>query len=69
MPGGGSGAMHAKAVLADEHSALVTSGNLVGHALQANLELGVLVRGGPLPRRLTRHFRQLIMDGVLVEVP
>jgi len=65
---GGLGSMHAKAALADEHTALVTSGNLTGYALQANMELGVLVRGGPLPRRLTRHFRQLMMDSVLVAV-
>ncbi len=60
--------MHAKAAIADEHTALVTSGNLTGHALTANMELGVLVRGGPVPRRLARHFRQLMMDGVLVAV-
>jgi phosphatidylserine/phosphatidylglycerophosphate/cardiolipin synthase-like enzyme len=68
VPGGGRGAMHAKAALADEHTALVTSGNLTGYALTANMELGVLVRGGALPRRLARHYRQLMMDGVLVEV-
>jgi phosphatidylserine/phosphatidylglycerophosphate/cardiolipin synthase-like enzyme len=65
LPGGGRGAMHAKAALADEHTALVTSGNLTGHALTANMELGLLVRGGPVPRRLTRHFRQLMADGIL----
>lgn len=65
LPDGGRGAMHAKAALADEHTALVTSGNLTDYALTANMELGLLVRGGPVPRRLSRHFRQLMMDGVL----
>ena len=69
LPGGKHGSMHAKAALADEHTALVTSGNLTGHAMNANMELGLLVRGGPVPRRLARHFRQLMMDGVLTQVP
>jgi phosphatidylserine/phosphatidylglycerophosphate/cardiolipin synthase-like enzyme len=68
LPGGGRGAMHAKAALADEDTALVTSGNLTEYALTANMELGLLIRGGPVPRRLARHFRQLMMDGILTPV-
>lgn len=68
LPGGKHGSMHAKAALADEHTALVTSGNLTAYAMAANMELGLLVRGGPVPRRLARHFRQLMVDGILTHL-
>jgi len=61
-------AMHAKTSIADEHTALITSANFTGSAIDTNMELGVLLRGGPVPRRLARHFRQLIVDGVFREV-
>lgn len=65
MAAGSRAAMHAKTAIADEHTALVTSANLTGHAIEANMELGLLVHGGPVPVRLVRHFRQLMVDGVL----
>jgi hypothetical protein len=46
----------------------VTSANLTGHGIAENMELGVLVKGGPIPRRLSQHFRELIAGGVLTEV-
>src|SRR5262249_45465332 len=42
---GGPGALHAKAAIADTQAAFVTIANLTGHALTANMELGLLVRG------------------------
>jgi phosphatidylserine/phosphatidylglycerophosphate/cardiolipin synthase-like enzyme len=62
------GTLHAKAVVADAERALVTSANLTGHALEINMELGLLVEGGPIPRRLTNHFNELIARGILREV-
>jgi phosphatidylserine/phosphatidylglycerophosphate/cardiolipin synthase-like enzyme len=61
----GKASLHAKAAIADDHTALVTSANLTGHAMMENMELGLLVRGGPVPRRLSRHFIQLIDEGDL----
>jgi phosphatidylserine/phosphatidylglycerophosphate/cardiolipin synthase-like enzyme len=61
-------ALHAKAAIADDHTALVTSANLTGHGMNENIELGLLVRGGPVPRRLAAHFAQLMSDRVLVKV-
>lgn len=58
-------AMHAKAVIADRKVAFVTSANLTGNAMDHNLEVGILVRGGTLPEKLHRHFDQLEADGVL----
>ena len=48
--------------------ALVTSANLTGAALGENMELGLLVKGGSAPRRLSRHFMGLIDAGVLEPV-
>lgn len=65
--GGRKGSMHAKVAVADDQVAFVTSANLTGSAIEANMELGILARGGALPRRLGRHFRGLIAIGSLVE--
>jgi cardiolipin synthase A/B len=65
---GPPGSMHAKAVIADEQTVLVTSANLTGSAIEANMELGLLVRGGQVPQRLARHFRALVASGRLAEV-
>ena len=44
--------LHAKAAIADDRVAFVTSANLTGYALARNMELGLLVRGGEVPRLL-----------------
>jgi cardiolipin synthase A/B len=67
-PTGVSATLHAKAVVADGTAAFISSANLTGSALDHNLELGVLVRGGPLPRRLADHFSSLIAADVLRRV-
>ena len=48
-------AMHAKVLVVDRRTALVGSANLTGHALERNLECGLLVRGGPVPTLLADH--------------
>jgi cardiolipin synthase len=69
QPSGSPASLHAKAAVADGNVALVTSANLTASAIEANMELGLLVRGGPVPRRLDQHVSQLIADGVLERVP
>jgi phosphatidylserine/phosphatidylglycerophosphate/cardiolipin synthase-like enzyme len=64
----GRASLHAKAAVADDHTAFVTSANLTGHGITENMELGLLVRGGPIPRRLSEHFRELIAEGTLAEI-
>jgi len=59
-PAGNIALMHAKAVVADSSVMFVTSANLSGAALERNIEVGVIVRGGPQPRWLAERFRQLI---------
>jgi putative cardiolipin synthase len=64
--GSGVARLHAKGAVADDHTALVTSANITEYAITENMELGLLVRGGPVPRRLAKHFNQLVSRGVLV---
>ena len=64
----GAAALHAKAAIADDHTALVTSANLTGHGIGENMELGLLIRGGAVPRRLAAHFEQLMAGRVVVQV-
>ena len=64
-PPGVGAALHAKAVVADESVAFISSANLTETALDHNLEMGLLVRGGPVPARIRAHFRALIAAGVL----
>jgi phosphatidylserine/phosphatidylglycerophosphate/cardiolipin synthase-like enzyme len=60
--------LHAKTAVADGQVAFVTSANLTGHAMEQNLEVAVLIRGGSAPRRLLDHFRALIAKGSLQRV-
>jgi phosphatidylserine/phosphatidylglycerophosphate/cardiolipin synthase-like enzyme len=63
--GGKRGMIHVKAAVADEHAAMISSANLTSYGLDANMELGLVVRGDEIPGRIARHFRQLVQDGVL----
>jgi cardiolipin synthase len=64
----GGASMHVKAVVVDGRVALVTSANLTGHALERNMELGLVVRGGAAPKRLADHFQALTAAGNLTRV-
>ncbi len=57
--------MHAKCAVADRCVAFVTSANLTGAAMTANMELGLVVRGGDVPKRITNHFEALVVGGTL----
>jgi phosphatidylserine/phosphatidylglycerophosphate/cardiolipin synthase-like enzyme len=58
--------LHAKALVVDRLEALVTSANLTLHGLEANLELGLRVRG-PQAQAIALRFDHLIASGVLRE--
>jgi phosphatidylserine/phosphatidylglycerophosphate/cardiolipin synthase-like enzyme len=64
---GNRGALHAKCAVVDEEAALISSANLTEHAMNLNMELGILVRGGEIPRSLGGHLRSLIQSRVLVD--
>jgi phosphatidylserine/phosphatidylglycerophosphate/cardiolipin synthase-like enzyme len=65
---GNRGALHVKCAVVDDESALISSANLTEHAMNLNMELGVLVRGGDLPRSLAQHLQALIQRGVLMSI-
>ncbi len=65
---GRHGSLHAKFAVADEEALLVSSANLTEYALNLNMEMGLLVRGGDLPGRATGHLRRLMEENVLVPV-
>ncbi|MFD0772465.1 DISARM system phospholipase D-like protein DrmC [Streptomonospora algeriensis] len=63
---GGRASLHAKVVAADRKHALVGSANLTGHALNENIEAGVLLHAPLAVDRLVGHFRSLMhADGPL----
>jgi len=62
------GAMHAKCLVADRTRAFVSSANLTDYALEANMELGLVVEHGPAAH-LAEHFDQLILRGELIPAP
>ncbi len=57
--------LHAKAIVVDDEIALVTSANLTSRAMEANLECGILIRGGPQPRAIRDHVHALWSLGQL----
>ena len=63
-----NGAVHAKCAVADGSLAFITSANLTRAAMENNMELGVLVRGGNLPEKLERHLESLVTTGVIGKI-
>ncbi|WP_420464652.1 DISARM system phospholipase D-like protein DrmC [Panacagrimonas sp.] len=54
------GRVHAKVAVADGAVSFITSANLTGHAMEQNMEAGVLIRGGHVPKTLDDHLRYLV---------
>lgn len=62
------GRVHSKIAVSDSRLAFVTSANLTGHAMEKNMEAGVLIEGEGLPRRIQDHLEALITTGIILEV-
>lgn len=60
-----NGSVHAKVAVADGHVCFITSANLTGHAMEKNMEAGVLISGGKLPKLLDDHLHALIDTNVI----
>lgn len=54
------GRVHAKVAVADGDLCFITSANLTGYAMEQNMEAGVLITGGQIPRLLHEHLRGLL---------
>jgi len=63
-----NGVIHAKCAVADGNVAFVTSANLTRAAMEKNMELGLLMRGGKVPDKLERHLDSLITTGIVEKV-
>ena len=63
---GGRGALHVKCAVADDDAVMISSANLTDHAMNLNMELGLMVRGGPIPKSLGDHLRSLIQSRILI---
>ncbi|PLS78577.1 MAG: hypothetical protein CYG59_17780 [Chloroflexi bacterium] len=61
-------ALHVKCAVADGEALLLSSANLTHYALNLNMEMGVLIRGGRLPRQVVKHFVWLMEQQILVPV-
>ena len=68
LPGQLPGAVHAKCAVADGALAFITSANLTAAAMERNMELGVLVKGGDLPSDLHRHLDALVSTKAIEKV-
>ena len=64
-PSGSYGSLHAKCAVSDGERLFISSANLTDYAMSLNMELGVLVNGGSLPRSVEEHFSRLIESGTL----
>lgn len=54
------GKVHAKVAVADERICFISSANLTGHAMEKNMEAGVLINGASIPKKLHRHLEALV---------
>ena len=54
------GRVRAKVAVADGKVCFITSANLTGHAMEQNMEAGVLLSGGQIPRLLHDHLQALV---------
>ena len=65
---GKHGILHVKCAVADGRWLFLSSANLTEYAFTVNMELGLLVTGGPLPCQVEEQFDRLIGMGVLERV-
>lgn len=68
LSGAPTGAVHAKCAVADQEVAFITSANLTGAAMERNMELGVLIKGGNIPSELHRHLEALVSTKVVEKI-
>lgn len=62
------GRVHAKLAVADGRACFITSANLTGYAMEKNMEAGVLISGGHIPKALEQHLQSLVDANILISV-
>jgi phosphatidylserine/phosphatidylglycerophosphate/cardiolipin synthase-like enzyme len=58
--------VHAKCAVADGREAFVTSANLTEAAMDKNIELGLLLTGGDVPKEISDHLFSLVDQNVII---
>ena len=64
--GGKIGILHVKCAVADGRWLFLSSANLTEYAFTINMELGLLVTGGSLPKQIEERFLHLCRGGSLL---
>ena len=62
------GAVHAKCIVADNKAALISSANLTGAAMDRNIESGVYIKGGNLPRQIASQLESLVNQNHITKI-
>ena len=62
------GAVHAKCIVADNKAALISSANLTGAAMDRNIESGVYIKGGNLPRQISSQLESLVNQNHIAKI-
>jgi phosphatidylserine/phosphatidylglycerophosphate/cardiolipin synthase-like enzyme len=62
------GRVHAKVAVADGNLAFLTSANLTGHALEKNMEAGIVISGGHIPTGPRAHLHALIDTKIISRI-
>jgi phosphatidylserine/phosphatidylglycerophosphate/cardiolipin synthase-like enzyme len=65
---GQRGCLHMKCAIADASLVLISSANLTDHAINLNMELGVIMHSKGIGTELSKLFESLIDQGILVAV-
>lgn len=62
------GRVHAKVAVADAKLCFITSANLTGHAMDKNMEAGILIEGGKIPATMSHHLQSLEVTNTIERV-
>ena len=62
------GILHVKCAVADGEWLFLSSANLTQQAFTINMELGLLIHSGHLPKQIEQHFDRLVAKKMLVKV-
>ena len=57
--------MHGKCFIADGSRAFITSANLTSAALDRNIEIGVVIRGGNIPAQVKKQFESMVATKII----
>jgi phosphatidylserine/phosphatidylglycerophosphate/cardiolipin synthase-like enzyme len=65
---GNKGVLHAKIAVGDQEQLLISSANLTQHAMQINMEMGVHIMNGDLPKKVVTHFQELVRKAEVIQL-